>query len=275
MAKTIIMDYKERASAVGKIMSEAKGVTITEKQLNTLNDLLTKVKLTDKQAETRDYLIEKRDKKPELSKTAKARVQERFLEDQYDMKQVFWSKYTDKGNIQEGESITLMSRVLGLFNTVKNEKSFSNDHFTGTPDVLIEDYVIDVKTSWNGFTFPFWEDKIPNMDYYYQLQCYMHLTGKRKAKLVYCLVNTPEEMIEDEIRRQAWQHKIIDVNESFETYVRNQMIFDHVPEEIRVKEFSFDYDENTVKKMIERVDLCGEYYDQLKEQINKNLTINN
>lgn len=226
--------YKERASAIGKIMTNPRAKSET------------------------------------ISKTAKSRIEEKFLEDLYGIRKEFWSKAITKGIEQEDVSIQIMSRKLGLFNAQKNEEYFENEYFTGTPDVLTDTAVIDVKTSYSGSTFPFFEDQIPTKDYFYQLHAYMALTGRKEAYLVYCLVDAPEDMIEDETRRQAWQHKMIDVTPEFEEKVRKQMTFNHIPEMNRVKVFEVEYDPEVIKSMEERVILCRDYYESLEQKINEN-----
>lgn len=224
--------YRERSSQVGKIMTNARSK-----------------------------------KEGALSKTAQTQVQQAVLRDLFDIKKEFWSKQMDKGNQCEDDSIDLYAKVNDLFGLKKNEDYFENDFFTGTPDLLHEDVVIDIKTSWDGTTFPWFADEIPTKDYFYQLQAYMNLTGKRKAILAYCLVSAPEEMMQDEVRRQGWQHKMIDITDEFENKVRKQMTFDHIPEELRIKTFEFDYDEEVIIQMKERVIECRGYYDEIRSSI--------
>lgn len=57
-------ELKIRASQLGKLMATDSKTSITEKQLVTLNGLLAKIKLTEKQAELRDTLLLKRDAEP-------------------------------------------------------------------------------------------------------------------------------------------------------------------------------------------------------------------
>ena len=47
-------DLKIRASQLGRIMTDDSSAKITDKQLSTLEGLLSKIKLTEKQAELRD-----------------------------------------------------------------------------------------------------------------------------------------------------------------------------------------------------------------------------
>ncbi len=63
----------------------------------------------------------------------------------------------------------------------ENEERITNEYITGVPDVNT-DVLIDVKSSWDAFTFfeKVVEDELKNKDYYYQLQGYMWLTDKQE-----------------------------------------------------------------------------------------------
>jgi len=229
--------YKERPSALGRIMTNP------------------------------------RSKGEVLSETCKTRVEEKYLEDKFGIKKDFWSKATDKGTTEEPISIDLMVRQLGLFGAQKNETTFENDYLVGTPDVIHSGIVYDVKTSFSASTFPFFDTEIPDKGYYYQLQAYMYLTGLSSAKLVYCLVDTPEQMIQDEIRRQVWKKGMLDSTPELEAEVYSQMTFDHIPEELRIRVFDIDYDPEVIKAIETRIELCREYYESLNNTINNRVKI--
>jgi len=141
-----------------------------------------------------------------LSQTAKTYLKELALEEKFGIKKDFSSRYTDKGNTQEDIAIEMASQVLNLPFALKNTEYFENDFVKGTPDLILEDEIIDIKCSWDGTTFPWFEDELPNKDYFWQLVGYMWLTGKYKSRVVYCLVDTPEDIVLDEIRRVAWSN---------------------------------------------------------------------
>jgi hypothetical protein len=210
-----------------------------------------------------------------LSKTAKTAVEEQFLYNEFGIKKDFSNRYTERGTNQEDESILFFSKVTGNFGVQKNEQKFKNDYFVGTPDIITEDSIIDIKTSWDATTFPWFDSELPNKDYMYQLLAYMDLTGKLNGYVAYCLINHTEDAIQDEIRRETWKLKAIDPTDEqaleIEQKVRDKMQFDRIPENLRVKVFEVEYDENTVNKMKERVEECREYYSMLESSIS-NLT---
>ena len=206
-----------------------------------------------------------RSKSEVLSKTCKTYLQELAIEEMYGIKKEFSSRYTDKGNKVEEQSIELAQEVLDLGFIHKNEEHLSNDYLTGTPDVNTKDILLDVKSSYDGNTFPFFAEEIPTKDYYYQLQGYMALTGKRKGLLVYCLVNTPIEVVEDEVRRQHWKNYLIDESEELRQEVESKHNFDHIPTEKRIKTFEVNYDEEVIQAIYKRIEECREYYNTLIE----------
>lgn len=203
-----------------------------------------------------------------LSQTTKSYIKELVLEHKYGIRKEINSRYLDKGNMVENESIELTERVLDLDLIVKNESYFENEFICGTPDIIMGDTIIDVKSSWSAHTFPFFlDEELPNKDYYYQLQGYMALTGATKGMVVYCLINTPEEIVLDEIRRTSWSRHELDVTEETEAEVRQQHEFDHIPEVNRVKAYHIERNEDVIQAIYERVNECKIYYDRLWEKI--------
>jgi hypothetical protein len=198
-----------------------------------------------------------------LSQTAKTYIEEEVLRAKYGVIKPFYSRYTDKGNIVEGEAIQMAAEALELGLIWKNEEHFTNDFLTGTPDVNTDDVLLDVKSSWDATTFPFFATEIPTKDYFFQLQGYLELTGKTKALLVYCLVNTPIEMVEDEIRRAHWNAHLLEEDLDLRDEILKRHVFDHIPLNRRVKVFEVEKDEQVITEIKDRVELCREYYNTL------------
>ena len=199
-----------------------------------------------------------------LSETAKTYIQDLFKEKELGIAREFWSRYTDKGIQMEDEAIDFAGQVLGWDFVVKNEQGYENDWITGTPDVIAKDLLADIKCSWDGNTFPLFDTELKNKDYYWQLQGYMWLTGLDQAELVYCLMNTPHQIVEDEVRRAHWKAGLIDEDLDLREAVQSQHTFDHLPNNLRVKRFIIRKDEEAIEKIKEKVELAREYYEQLK-----------
>jgi hypothetical protein len=210
-----------------------------------------------------------RSKSEVLSKTCKSYLEELALEELYNIKKEYDNKYFDKGNEVEDNSIELAQEVLKTGLIYKNNDSFENDFLTGTPDVNTGDILIEIKSSWNGSTFPFYKEEIPTKDYFYQLQGYMALTGKKESLLCYCLINTPLQIVEDEIRREHWKQFQIDEDEEIRKYVEEQHNFDHIHKEKRIKTFKVEYDESIIESIYGRIKECREYYKTLIDENTK------
>ncbi len=204
-----------------------------------------------------------RSKSEVLSQTAKTYVEELAKEHLFGIKKVFKSRYTDKGNEVEEKAIELTEDVLGFEFLTKNEDYYQNDYIKGTPDIITTSLIIDVKSSWSGDTFPFFETELPNKDYYYQVMGYMWLTGKKNALISYCLINTPEEIVNDEIRRTAWGKYEIEPSEETIRDVVALHNFDHIPKDRRVKTFYVGYNEGVVNEMKTRIEHCRTYFNEL------------
>lgn len=197
-------EWKFRASQMGQLMAGVKD-SLTDKQKETLAGLLTKQangNITNRQSITLGGLIAKRDAKPKLLKTATNLLDDIFQETVFGRSKELKNKYLEKGVSQEEKSLTLYTQVTGELLT-KNEDQFANDWFTGTPDNT-EGLIRDIKTSWDYSTFPMHDEEIKNKAYLCQLNVYMDLVGLDKAELVYCLVDTPFNLVDDELRKVGW-----------------------------------------------------------------------
>ena len=191
---------------------------------------------------TKNIMTNPRSKSEKLSETCKTYLEEWAKENIYGVRKNIKSKYLTKGISVEDEAIEYYSEIEKLGFVLKNQDRFEDDFFTGTPDLIVGDTVYDFKSSWDCFTFPLFDTE-PDKSYWMQLQVYMELTGLRKAKLVYTLQNTPDELMFDE-----------------------PMDYSNVPSHLRIKEFSFDYDPEFIELVKQRVLEC-------REHVNNNLKI--
>jgi len=209
-----------------------------------------------------------RTKGERLSQTTKTYLLELAVEEKYNIHKEFWSRYTDKGNEVEPEAIALVNDVLDVGFIYKNEERLSNEYLTGIPDVNT-DVLIDVKSSWDAFTFfeKVVEEEVKNKDYYYQLQGYMWLTDKQEALLCYCLVDTPLQIVEDEIRREHWRQNLISESSDLREFVEDKHTFGHIPMEKRVKTHVVKRDDEVIEAIKTRIEECNEYYNEIIDLI--------
>lgn len=188
-----------------------------------------------------------------LGNTGETYLQTWYKEQVYGRKKSFTSKYTSKGLLMEDEAIDFVSSCLDLGLLFKNETYFENNFLTGTPDVIAGDTILDIKCSWDCFTFPLLEIECPNNDYYLQLQGYMDLTGATKAKLVYCLMDAPEELIIAEAKKESYKAGMDWIDVDIIEGVREHMTYSNLPSDLRLKIFEIDRDELVIDKIKSRV----------------------
>jgi len=172
-----------------------------------------------------------------LSETAKAMLREMWIKEKYGREKFDRiNKYTNKGIMVESDSLDLVSKYLSqpLF---KNNKELSNDYITGTPDTYQDSFVMDVKSSWDIWTYAEVDESKARKQYYYQLVGYAILTGKLSMKLVYSLTNTPEMIITDELYKLSFK---IGEDEETQNNARRNYIYDDIPLKERVKIYNFD-----------------------------------
>ena len=198
-----------------------------------------------------------------LSQTTKTYLQELAVEEIYGIRKEFSSRYTDKGNEVEELSIALCNDVLNLGFIYKNEENYSNDWISGTPDVNTDEILLDVKSSWDATTFPFFDTELKNKEYFYQLQGYLWLTNKTEALLCYCLIDTPLQIVEDEIRREHWKASLIEESLDLRAFVQAKHTFGHIPKEKRLKTFKIAKDNEVIEAIKTRIEECREYYNNL------------
>lgn len=276
-------NYKVRASCLGKIMTPTKGKT----NLDIYNELKAKrdhfqtqydklrygLKSKDNYAIKIDAIdkelqeLEPRKYEFELSSTAKAYLRQVYVEETFGREKEIESKYIDKGNLAEEDSISLITRVMNKF-YVKNEQELSNDWVKGTPDILSknpEDFELpDVKTKWD--IFGFMEEDGDNWDYDWQLWCYCWLSGKTLKRLYYTLVNTPEGLIYSEWRRQVYAQGLdFDSQEAteLEEKIRKNHTYDDIDPALRLKYFDSEFDESRIETVKRYVEKAREYLNSL------------
>lgn len=209
-----------RSSSSGKISMKSDGLTVLQKEkVKTLSE---KDKVTDKQQEELNRLIYKRDN-PVLHKTTQNHLIEVFSDKQYNRREEIKSKFLDKGNDREEDSLTLLSRVTKKL-YVKNSIRLENEYMSGETDAFEGEEIkkatetVDTKTSWSLITFLKAKHSAIDHDYKWQGISYMWLTGAKKHTIAYCLVNATEKAISDEKRQLSYRYNEIDV-ETNEEYV--------------------------------------------------------
>lgn len=207
-----------------------------------------------------NLMVNGRKKDEVLSETTKGYLRDLWIKEMYarDFKYKSVTKYTRKGIMVESDSLDLVE-VVTKKNYLKNLKLLENRWVCGTPDVITYGKVIDIKSSWDLWTFADVTEEKAKKDYFYQLLGYMWLTGKRRAQLMYCLVNTPDLLIEDEIYRLKYL-----MSEEEADAARINYVYDDIAPKNRLKCYTFKYDREQIDDLKRRILLARAYMNGLK-----------
>jgi hypothetical protein len=203
-----------------------------------------------------------------LSKTAQKHLIEVYIAEKYGRKRDIQTKQMKKGIEAEQDSIDLLSMYLKLPFS-KNEERFKNDFITGLPDIINGDTIIDIKSSYDLWTFlgniP---DKLDNL-YYWQMQSYMWLTSTRSATIAYCLVNTPESIIEQE--KYYLLKKMDVISEESPEFIKEamklefNMTFDDISINERILTFNVNRSEDDILRIENKVLKARTFLQELEQ----------
>jgi len=152
------MNFKFRASSLGKIMTEPKN------------------------------------KGDVLSQGAKTEIERLAKQFVYGYDEVFTSKQTEKGVLVEDDAIQLYNSVF-FTDYKKNTERKTNDWVTGECDIFTGSGVIDIKAPWSLATFPATAAAGMDKDYEWQGRAYLWLWDVDQFEIAYCMVSTPQELI--------------------------------------------------------------------------------
>lgn len=224
------------------------------------------------------YIMTEPQKKSEpLSETCITHLIDKFISIKYKRNTDIQSRYTTKGLMVEEDSITLYSLHKKSF-FKKNDTWLTDEFISGTPDLYEGEEIkkatriIDVKSSWDIFTFFRTKNKPVNKNYYWQLQGYMALTGAKSATLAYCLVDTPHPLIQDEKRKLMWKMGVAtDQNPDFIEACKEidkLSIYEDIPMGERVLETVIERNDSDIERLYERAKVCKDYIQKLLDKCN-------
>lgn len=206
-------------------------------------------------------------KNGQLSEGAKTHLLDVYVANKYNRHSDIITPAILKGTSVEEDSITLYSRYKREFYK-KNVEHLSNEFIKGTPDIRnkIRKEIYDVKSCWDLFTF------IKNLGepvkklYYWQLQSYMWLDNAVSSRLVYCLVNTPEFIIEAEAARLKYKVHPSELEEAI-VNLRLQLIFNDIPYRERIIEQKIDRNQGDIDRLKAMVIKGREYLNSLEKEM--------
>lgn len=249
-----MFDIRFRASTAAPLFLGEDG--LTDKQQEELDKLLSKPtdKLTDIQKAKVNELLAKRDE-VKLSKGAKTHIEELVDQHVYEYTPTFDSKETKKGIMMESYAIDFLN-TQWFANFNKAEVSYKHGPLGGHPDIEDNDekMIVDIKCSWSKKTFPKLPRFIDNSTYEWQGKLYLYMKSKmtgedwRKFRLVYVLMNTPEELIPE------WEQDDLH-------YV------DHLDPKHRITYIEYELTDDDIKKIESRVKMALEYANEYFNQL--------
>ena len=219
-------------------------------------------------------MVEPKAKSETLSETTKTHLIDKFVSHKYGRQNDISNKYIAKGLQVEEDSLTLYTRFKKIYDkpSRKNEQWLKNEFICGTPDLYygesIENanHIVDIKSSWNIFTFFSTKSKKMNQMYYWQLQGYMALTGAKQATLAYCLIDTPDAMVNDEKRKLLWKMGVTteDNADYQEACIELEKLcyYSDIPLEERVLETVIERNEEDINRLYTRIEQCREWMQQ-------------
>lgn len=201
-----------------------------------------------------------------LSKTAEKHLIEVYARELWGVEKDIITKHMRKGIESEESALDLLSKVEKAF-YVKNGFRLENDWISGHADIVTDDLIIDTKVSWDAFTFlPKLIEEV-DKTYYYQLQGYMWLWGRQKARISYCLVDTPANIIEGEKYRLLRSMDVI--SEDSPAFIaaakklESNMKFSHLPPELRIINHLVDRDDEIIEKIAAKVEKAREFLEEI------------
>lgn len=211
-----------------------------------------------------DLMVSPKSKSESISETTKQYLCEYFVETFFNVSKDIMNKYINKGIEVEWRSVELYKRYVRNIDIELNQSIFSNDYLIGKPDIILNDRIVDTKSSWDLFSyFKVGVNKL-NKDYYWQLQCYMELLDKQIGELAYCLVDTPDYMINDEKKRLLFKMNVAtDYDESYikaSNELERKLKFEsYIPYTVRVRRIMFGYDEQNIESLYKQINIAREW----------------
>jgi hypothetical protein len=183
-----------------------------------------------------------------MGQTAKSYIIQKAKEDFFEYRSDLNSKYITKGLAQEQDSIDLLNLVR-LEDYKKNEERVENKWLSGCCDIITENIIIDIKTSWSLDTFPATTYELKDTsEYEWQGRAYMWLYDRPRFELCYVMVTTAPEIM-GEYENGALHY------------------VDHIAPEKRITSITFERDKKIEIQMAERLILATEFYNEVLTQL--------
>jgi len=189
-----------------------------------------------------------RSKSEVLSETCKAEIRKIAKQDFYGYESELTTKPMIKGTQFEQDGINLLNEVRFTKYT-KNTLRVENELMTGCCDILLNDLIIDIKSSWSLETFPATPDEGESSDYEWQGRAYMWLYDRPSFELIYTMYDTDDDLLTPWDNRSI--HKV-----------------KHIDPAKRITVLRYERDSQYEDLIKERLIHCSEYYSQYVNILN-------
>lgn len=183
-----------------------------------------------------------------LSQTAKSYIIQKAKEDFFEYRTELTNKYVMKGIHQEQDSIDLLNAVR-FENYKKYDHRAENEWLTGSCDIITEDIIIDIKSSWSLETFPATIYELKDLsEYEWQGRAYMWLYDRPRFELCYVMVSTADDLLSD-----------------YDSYAIHKV--DHIDPAKRITSIIFERDKELEIQMAEKLIAATEFYKEVINQL--------
>ncbi len=208
-----------------------------------------------------DHLITKSEI---LSETAKKVLNKIFIKDQYGIDEDdLTSLAVMKGTTQEDDSIDLYRKFSGNWCKKYVGDKIQNDWIIGTPDLILKNKIVDIKTSYDIFTFTDITEKDGLSRYQWQVRAYCWLLNKPAGELAFCNTSHSPEFLEREFKKRSWgmdEKQLFDL----ENWLQKRFVYDGITIQNRVKIFQVNFNPvSDVQLLQKRLTMCREYLNSL------------
>ena len=263
-----------RASGIGALMTEGRGIVLTDNQKQTLADYKLRNSgegkpLTDKQKTDFEVLLSKENAKPTLSDTAKSFIEKTWLFNEKGFYEELSSKYVEKGNFNEDDGIILVSELENS-NYIKNEIRKTIGNITGEADIVCTidgvKVIKDIKSSWSPNTFM--NGDLSTL-YEWQGRTYMYLYDADEFHLHYTLTDCPGHILENEKWKLRNKYGILDdenpIMQRLFKQLEKNLVFSNgnYTKEERLKTFKITRCKEKEQLLLSKIPMAIEYYNSI------------
>ncbi len=187
----------------------------------------------------------------------------------------------EKGEVAEPSAVALLSKMDGV-QYEKNEKLYSNKFFKGIPDILVWENgkIVGIKDIKVPLDLPSFLERVDGnylKDDAWEMRGYLDILDIKEGEICYCLVDLPEayrnkRLEEHRVRMELLGYEPSGIKKRLKQIYKS-MIYDYIPEELKVKRFTVERKGPFTTQMRNRVRLVREKLQLLHEKFENPLIL--